>query len=52
MEEQIRAIAAHAENVDGNAWVDDVEGVVVWEKLENSLRCQDFLDMIDWKDSF
>lgn len=52
MEEQIRAIAAHAENEDGNDLVASVEGVVVWEKLQHSLRCQDFLDMIDWKDSF
>lgn len=48
MEEQIEAIAAHAEYEDGSDLVSNVEGVVVWEKLQNSLRCQEFLDMIGW----
>lgn len=51
MEEQIRAIAAHAEE-DGSDLIDEVEGVVVWEKVEWSITCDDFLEMIGWKDSF
>lgn len=48
MEEQIEAIAAYAEEEGGYNLIDDVEGVVVWEKVENSISCDDFLEMIGW----
>jgi hypothetical protein len=51
MEEQIRAIAAHAERLPSDN-IDDVEGVVVWEPLEYTITCDDFLEMIGWKDDF
>lgn len=52
MEEQIRAIVDHATDIDGTDFIDDVEGVVVWEKLQHSITCYDFLEMIGWKYDF
>ena len=44
-EEQIEAIAAHENPED---YIDNVEGVVVWEKLEYQFTCSKFLSMIGW----
>lgn len=43
--EMIEAIANHEDQSD---FIDNVEGVVVWEKVENSFTCEDFLSEIGW----
>jgi hypothetical protein len=43
--EMIEAIADHEDQSD---LIDNVEGVVVWEKVEGSITCQDFLEMIGY----
>jgi hypothetical protein len=47
IEEQVEAIAAHAEE-NGNDLIDFVEGVLVWHMVENTITCNDFLEMIGW----
>lgn len=42
---QIELIEAQAD-IDGSEMIDNVEGVIVWEKLEWSLTCDSFLEMI------
>jgi hypothetical protein len=41
--EMIKAIEEHEDQMD---LIDNVEGVEVWEKLEGSLTCEQFLEMI------
>ena len=41
----IEAIANHEDQSD---MIDNVEGVVVWEKVEYSFTCEDFLSEIGW----
>lgn len=43
--DQIKLIEAQAE-IDRHEFIDNVDGVIVWEKLEWSLTCDNFLDMI------
>lgn len=43
IEEMIEAISNH-ENQDD--YIDNVEGVVVWEKVSNAYTCYEFLDEI------
>lgn len=43
--EMIEAIANHEDQSD---MIDNVEGVVVWEKVEYSFTCEDFLSEIGW----
>ena len=43
--QMIEAIANHE---DQNDLIDNVEGVVVWEKVEYSITCRDFLEMIGY----
>ena len=45
IEEQIEAIANHEDQSD---MIDNVEGVIVWEKVEWSFTCDSFLDQIGW----
>ena len=45
IEEQIEAIANHEDQYD---MIDNVEGVIVWEKVEWSFTCDSFLDQIGW----
>lgn len=44
-EEMIEAIAEHEDQSD---MIDNVDGVVVWEKVEYSFTCEDFLNEIGW----
>ena len=44
-EEMIEAIANHDNQSD---MIDNVDGVVVWEKVEWSFTCEDFLNEIGW----
>lgn len=41
--EQIRAIQYHEDQYD---YIDMVEGVVVWERVENTFTCGEFLQLI------
>lgn len=43
--QMIEAIADHEDQSD---LIDNVEGVVVWEKVEGSITCEDFLQMIGY----
>ena len=43
--EMIEAIANHEDQYD---MIDNVEGVVVWEKVEYSFTCEQFLQEIGW----
>jgi len=45
VEAAIKAIAAHP---DQNAYIDDVDDVTVWEKVQFSFSCAEFLSHIDW----
>lgn len=45
IEQMIEAIANHE---DQDAMIDNVEGVIVWEKVEYSFTCEDFLSEINW----
>ena len=45
IEEMCDAIANHT---DGNDMIDNVEGVVVWEKVENEFTCDYFLQEIGY----
>ena len=47
VEEQVEAIAQQAEE-DGSEMIDNVEGVLVWEPLEELFDCDEFLQMIGW----
>jgi len=45
MLDQIELIENQAE-IDGSVFIDNVQGVIVWEKLEWSLTCDSFLEML------
>ena len=45
IEEMVEAIAEHT---DGNDMIDNVEGVVVWEKVEYAFTCDYFLQEIQY----
>ena len=45
-EQMVEAIAKHENQAD---LIDDVEGVVVWEKVERTFDCEEFLDLIGYK---
>jgi len=45
VEEQVEAIQKQAD-IDGSVMIDYVEGVTVWEKVENAFSCDEFLDLI------
>jgi len=45
VEEQVEAIKKQSE-IDGAVMIDDIEGVTVWEKVENTFNCYEFLDLI------
>jgi hypothetical protein len=45
IEQQIEAIENHE---DQNDLIDNVEGVIVWDKVEYSFTCEDFLSEIGW----
>jgi antitoxin component of RelBE/YafQ-DinJ toxin-antitoxin module len=44
---QLERIAAHPDQDD---FIDNVEGVMVWEKVEYSFTCDQFLDQVGWVD--
>lgn len=44
---QVEAIAAHAERLPSD-YIDEVEGVVVWENVRYTFECDEFLQMIGW----
>jgi len=46
MEGQVALIDAQAE-IDDSVMLDDIDGIMVWEKVEYSLSVRDFLDMIN-----
>jgi hypothetical protein len=41
--EMVQAILDHEDPTD---LIDNVEGVVVWQKVENSLSCEEFINII------
>lgn len=43
LEDQIIAIQNHSEDSD---YIDNVEGVTVWEPIQNRFVCWEFIDMI------
>ncbi len=45
LEEMVEAIAKHS---DQNDLIDNVEGVVVWFKVENRFTCDEFLNLIEY----
>jgi hypothetical protein len=47
IEQQIEAIADQADE-DGSVMIDEVEGVIVWEPLEDKFDCDEFLQLINW----
>ncbi len=47
--EMVEAIAKHDDETD---FIDNVEGIVVWEKVENSFTCDDFLSEIGFNSDF
>lgn len=47
IEQQVNLIAAHAED-NPDDLIDNVEDVLVWEKVVGKITCQEFLEMIGW----
>ena len=47
IEEQVEAIAKQADE-DGTVMIDYVEGVMVWQPIENKYDCDEFLQLIGW----
>jgi hypothetical protein len=47
MEQQVEAIAKQADE-DGSVMIDEVEGVIVWEPIEDTYDCDEFLQLINW----
>ena len=47
-EELVAMIKAIADNEDENEIIDYVEGVTVWEKVQFSFTCEQFLEYIDY----
>ncbi len=47
IKEQVEAIVDQFYK-DGSVMIDDVEGVVVWQPLENTFDCDEFLVLIGW----
>ena len=47
IEQQIEAIADQADE-DGSVMIDELEGVIVWEPLEDKFDCDEFLQLINW----
>jgi len=45
IEQQVEAIANHENDFD---YIDNVEGVIVWEAVQNRFDCGEFLDLIGW----
>ena len=46
VEGQVEAIEKQAD-IDGNVMIDNVEGVTVWEKVQYTFSCDEFLDLIE-----
>lgn len=44
---QLERIAAHPDQDD---FIDNVDGVMVWEKVEYSFTCGQFIDQVGWVD--
>jgi len=42
-------VQAIAENKKQNNLIDTVEGVVVWQKVENTFNCNEFLELIGYE---
>lgn len=47
--EAIRAIVNHK---DQDAYVDWVDGIIVWEKVCNTFTCEEFLDEVEYYEGF
>ena len=45
IEEQVKAIANHN---DSSYLIDNVDGVIVWMRIENEFSCDDFLELIGY----
>lgn len=48
LEDQLNSIAAAAQE-DGTGLIDNVENVLVWEKVEDTFTCYEFLDLVGWE---
>lgn len=44
---QVEAIAAHAVE-NGDDFIDEVDNVIVWQKVTDTFSCDEFLQMIEW----
>lgn len=51
-EDVIEAVRAIVNHPDQDEYVDWVEDVTVWEKIQNTYTCEEFLDEIEYYDGF
>jgi hypothetical protein len=51
-EEVVEAVRAIVNHKDQDAYVDWVDGIIVWDKVTNTFTCEEFLDEIEYYEGF
>lgn len=51
-EEVVEAVRAIVNHEDQDAYVDWVDGIIVWDKVSNTFTCDEFLEEIEYYDGF
>jgi len=51
-EEVVEAVRAIVNMKDQDAYVDWVDGIIVWDKVSNTFTCEEFLEEIEYYDGF
>lgn len=51
-EEVVEAVRAILNHEDQDAYVDWVDGIIVWDKVSNTFTCDEFLDEIGYYEGF
>lgn len=51
-EEVVEAVRAIVNHKDQDAYVDWVDGIIVWDKVSNTFTCEEFLEEIEYYEGF
>lgn len=51
-EEVVEAVRAIVNHEDQDAYVDWVDGIIVWDKVSNTFTCDEFLEEIEYYEGF
>jgi hypothetical protein len=51
-EEVVEAVRAVVNHEDQDAYVDWVDGIIVWDKVSNTFTCEEFLEEIEYYEGF